>query len=353
MFTGNFPAHGLLAAIALPEPSFPSSNVVLAIWVTLAILAIVGSALASGIEIGCYSVNRVRLSLRLARTPRDVAAHRLRDELDKPDRLLGTLLISNNLVNALAATATTEIFARSTLGELEASLLNVIILAPLMFLFGEVLPKELFRVEADRLTYAFAAPLRYVRWMLTLTGLLPAVALLTRVVERAAGLKNEALGDARQRVAQLLKEGAGHGVLSESQVSLMDRAMLLRGLRVVDEMVPWAQVRALPADADRESALRVVAASGNKRLPLVDRTGRVVGVLRGLDLLLRPRETPLAMATPPARFRPDVGVREALTVLLERRGRIGIVEDDAGRPIGLVTARDLVEPLTGELADLS
>jgi len=339
--------------MTMPSSPMLTPDVVLAMWVLLAIVSIVGSALASGVEIGFYSINRVRLTLRLSRVPRDVAAHRLKDEIDKPDRLLGTILISNNLVNALAAAATTEIFARTTLGELEASIVNVLILAPLLLLFGEVLPKELFRVEADRLTYAFVTPLRYVRWLLTLTGLLPAVAFLTRLTERAAGLKAEALGDARQRVAQLLKEGAGHGVLSESQVSLMDRAMLIRGLKVADEMVPWASVRALPAEVDRDSALRVVATSGHKRLPLVDRTGRVVGVLRGLDLLLRPREAPGAMATPPARFRPDVGVREALTVLLERRGRVGIVEDETGRPLGLVTARDLVEPLTGELADLS
>lgn len=330
-----------------------TSDPMIFVWGGVYVAAVGTAALINGVELGCYSVNRVRLDVRAERDkPADIRARRLRRELSKPDVLLSTLLIAANVMGFVGAVALTEVFERSGMSKAGTAVLSAAVLGPCLFVFGDAVPKELFRVNAERLTYALSGPLTGLRLGLTYTGVLPVVRGLTRLAERALGLQGEGISDARQRIAQLLKEGAGAGVLSESQVSLMDRAMLLRGVKVRDEMVPWTSVRVIAADADRGRLLRVLGDVPHVRLPAVDRSGRVVGVLRQIDLHLRPEVAPAALLREPARLRETWGVREALVAVRASPARLGIVEDDAGKPVGVVTPKDLIEPLTGEIHGL-
>ena len=321
-------------------------------WTALGVVGLAGSALCSGMELGIYSLNRVRLDLRIAARPPRPSATIIKDEIQHPGRLVATLLIGNNLFHYLIASASTAILAGAALSDAGAVAANFAIILPLVLVVGEALPKELFRVEADRLTYVFARPLRLMRAVFSLIGILPLVSVVARLAERLAGLKpDEHLGDARQRMALLLKEGASSGALSESQTSLVDRALALRDETVEDEMVPWDQVRRLSSDTDRARATRFAASQPSSRLPVVDRAGRVVGILRQIDLYTTPSDVPLEqLLTPPVRFDPETRVLDAVQTLLTSPSRLGVVERD-GRAIGIVTAKDLVEPLTGELPD--
>jgi len=338
------------------------------LWVT-AFAGIVGTALCSGMEIACYAISRVRLALRAGRTPPDPAARIIRAELEHPDRLLATLLIWMNIATYAGALAVTRLLESRVQSPALLALLNTCVLAPVLFIFIEALPKELFRTEADRLAYLFARPLAAARGVLTALGVLPLVQGLTRLVEKAGGLPRETISDARQRIALLLKEGAGHGVLSESQVTLVDRALMLRGVTVGDEMVPWSLVRSVPLDADRARVLKIIGATRHARVPVVGAIGQlgarnavhgtgsvlrwgVVGVLEQIDLYLHPDAAIAELVKPIVRFGRGASVREALLMLRENRCAMGVVEDDHGRPVGIVTARDLVEPLTGELGEV-
>ncbi len=323
-----------------------------AMWLVLVLGSLALSAVFSGIEIGCYSLNRVRLDLRAMQTPPDRSARVMRDELSRPDRILATLLIANNIAHYFLAMGATNALAGAGLSDRAVLIVSNLTLTPLIFVFGEALPKEIFRIEADRLAYPFAFALRVLRVALTVTGVLPAVGVITRSFERVTGLPPQRLADARQRIAQLLKEGAVAGMLSESQVTLLDRAMVFRAVTVGDEMIAWAKVRSLPLDSSRNIVRRLIGESVHARLPVTDRTGRVVGIVRQLDLHLRPEAPLQALLRAPVRLRRTNSVREALVELRRSDSKLGVVEDAAGRPVGIVTLKDLVEPLTGELADL-
>ncbi|MCC6229168.1 MAG: DUF21 domain-containing protein [Phycisphaerales bacterium] len=317
-------------------------------WWALLGLGLLASALSSGIEMGCYSLNRVRLMIR-AESPSDHAARRIRAELERPDRLLSTLMIAQTLGGAMVTQALVALLGQRSEGEVFA--LNVLVVAPLMFIFGDAMPKELFRNEADRLTYKFAWPLSALRVVLTYTGVMPALMTAARVIEYVLRIPsdNTHIADARQRIATLLKEGS-EGVLSESQSSLIDRALTFRSTLISDEMIPWAQVRTLSIDWDRGKLVRFAAVQASSRLPVVDSKGRVVGVLRQIDLHTFPDAPIESLLRRPAILSPSMGVLEALRRIRAADAPLGIVERDA-RPVGLVTAKDLVEPLTGELPD--
>lgn len=320
----------------------------IALWLLGLIVCLIASGIVSGTEIGLYSLNKVRLSLRAAKG--DLNARVISTELARPARLLAMLLICNNIIHYLSAIAITEVFSHQGLHVETVALVSSLVLTPILFVFGEAMPKELFRANADRLTYTFAIPLRAARVLLTISGVLPVVHLLTLATERAAGLRDEGLADERQRVAQLLKEGAGVGVLSESQITLLDRAMLLGNVTVGDEMTPWAKVRTLPADVDRARAIRLMGDVVHSWVPLIDRAGGVLGVLRQLDLFLKPDREPLSLVRSPVLLSPTAKVREALLELRQNLAPVGIVIDAAGRPLGIVKPKDLVEALTGEMA---
>jgi CBS domain containing-hemolysin-like protein len=311
---------------------------------------ILASALCSGIETGCYSVNRVRLDLRAGRsTPIDHAARIIRTELELPERLLATLLIGNNVVHFLSAESMHAFLHPFGLPEVAQAVLNTLVIAPVLFVLGEAVPKELFRIRAEQLTYQCSRFLLALRLSLTVTGVLSLVRLVVGAAERLAGLPPAAASDARQQISTLLKEGATHGVLSDSQVTLLDRALAFAGVTVGDEMTPWAQVKALPADADHARAIRLLAQVAFTRLPVVDRYGKVVGVVRQVDLHLQPTGTVAKVMTPVVRLRKSTPVPEALRMLAGARSRMAVIEDDAGLPLGIASTRDLVEPLTGQL----
>src|SRR5436309_2136726 len=145
------------------------------VWWALVLVGTLGMGVASGVEMGSYALSRVRLNVRA-----DWRARVLRRELERPDRLLATLLIASNLFSYLGAMGLTNLLARAGLSDWQIVLVNTLILTPVLFVFAESLPKELFRIEADRLTYAFAGPLAAFRWILTVTGILPAVTWIGR-----------------------------------------------------------------------------------------------------------------------------------------------------------------------------
>ncbi|MFN0010787.1 MAG: CNNM domain-containing protein [Phycisphaerales bacterium] len=323
-------------------------------YCALSLAGLIGSALCAGGEMGCYTVNRVRLNLRAraaALDPgSDEAARVLAAELEHPARLLAVLLVGYNLFSYFLSLGLTALLEARGYTEWLIIILSTVLIGPVLFVLIDTLPKELFRAEADTLTYAIARPVRWFRVLLTATLVLPAVQATARFASHLLGGGDDsAIPTARERMAALLKEGVRHGALSESQVTLLDRAMALRDATVRDEMTPWPRVHKLPLDTEPRRALELACAAGSTRFPVVDARGQVVGVVNHLDLALQPGRTLADLMQPPVFLSPGLSVRAALLQLSETDSPLAVVIAD-GRPVGVATAKDLVEPLTGELA---
>lgn len=317
------------------------------LWSSLGLVGLLCSALWSGAETGCYTLNRVRLGVRAASGAK--SAVRVRKLLDHPESLLATLLIGNNLSNYLGTMGLTSLLIGLGVAEAKIVLLNTVVLAPLILVFCEALPKEVFRRASDTLTYRIAGVLTLMRLVFTACGALPLVVWLSRAVGRLAGLGSvPGLVDSRTRIASLLKEGSASGAISETQSSLIDRATQFTGATVGEELVPWEGVRTIAAGLDRSRALLAMQRAGFAAYPVVDGRGRVVGMVGHIEVLLE-REKPWAsLVAPPVRVAPETRAVEALRLLRKAGQTLAIVEQN-GRPVGLVTVKDLVEPLVGDL----
>lgn len=324
-----------------------------AVWTLLAVLGTVGSALCAGGEMGVYALNRVRLAVR-ARAPGRDSADILRAELEHTPRLLATLLVGYNLFSYAASVGMTNLLTANGYGERAIIAINVLVIAPVLFVLADTLPKELFRAEADRLMYALARPLRGFRLLLTWSLVLPATQAAARALgSLLGGAGEEAIGGARERIATLLKEGQRHGLMSETQVTLLDRALALRGARVGDEIVPWNRVAVIETTWNRRRVMPFIARHGFTRYPLVDAAGRVKGVVEHLDLCLHERAELASLAEPVLELSEDVPVREALVRMAEAGANLAVVMPIGPlrlrrTPLGIVTRKDLIEPLTGD-----
>jgi len=319
-------------------------------WLVLALAGLAGSALWSGTETSMYCLSRVRLAVRTGEPGvRGRAARVLAAELDRPDRVLATILLGNNACNYLGTLGLTAILEGRGYGTVTMIALQVAVLTPVLLVFGESVPKELFRVHADAMAPRVAPTLRAVRVLATVTGVLPLISVFSSAVGRLSGTRVTDIGGTQaERFAELLGESVSRGAISEEQARLAERALAFGRLRVRDVMVPWSRAAAVHDDWPRTRVVGATSRSAFSRVPVIGERGDVVGVAE-CARLQADAEASLSDVTGPAAWvDADSDLRSALVALRTAGTPLGLV-GRSGRPLGLVTVKDLVEPLIGAM----
>ena len=322
--------------------------------VGLAVLALVLllllSALFSGSETGMYSVSRAMLDAEAARgrwTPR-----LLRRLLRKDAGFLVTLLIGNNLMLELL-THRAELHVLSLgVPPWAREIMVALLLTPIVFFFGELLPKDQFHRRPQRLLLV-ATPFLAVARVLFLPLAWPIDA-LSRGLERLLGLESREVTRAlrREEMLAVLQEGTRTGALAPRAESLARNVLVLRETPVSKLMVPWSRVRTLDLDVPRQARREAAEPSEFSRLPVVTRqdgSEAVVGYVHLLDYL--GGELPLSECLRPLpELAPDVAVDRALARLRVSGQRLALVGTPEA-PQGLVTLMDLVEAISRQSRD--
>ena len=315
--------------------------------ILVALVGVVGSAIFSGLETGLYVIDRVRLAVRAGRGARNASA--LEAEIERPERILSSLLIANNAANFAGSLGVAAILSSFVVSDWWVVVLNTVVVVPLLFIFGETIPKDLFRTRSDQWMLAFTPVLVWLRRGLTILGLVPLLGLVAKIVQSVIRSPRGIDPTARARVSRLFRESAESGALTEEQLDLADRVMSLRRLTVAGEMTPWRQVvTAREPDIERDVG-RLAGRTRRSRLPVLGADGRVVGIASVQELLLGDRPAAEVLDRAVIRFDPDTPAMTALELLRVDRRQIGIVESADGRPLGVITLKDLVEPLLGDL----
>jgi len=319
-------------------------------WVLMAI-GLIGSALYSGLETGVYRINRVRLQILAHQTQR--SAHILHRLIHRPSTLLSTLLIGNNIANYLGTASLAVILGHWGLNDWQVIVVNVLAITPLLLIFGETLPKDLFSAHTDRLTYRFASFLDMSRKVFFFCGLLPITEAFSRLASRLLRVPLHDMSfHPRRQVELLVKEGVGRGLLSDEQSAIVERVLELSTHSVCDEMTPWERVTKVNADDPPSVMWDLADRTSHTRFPLVDSAGVVLGVVNVYDALVHDQATcpPLhELMSKPLSLDAQAPLRSALTTLQTTHTPLAIVTRQ-NKPVGVVTIKDLVEPITGELA---
>jgi len=343
-----------------------SGPVAMTLWLggTLAGLGL--SALYSGLETGLYTINRIRLRLRSESG--EPAAVILQALLRDRPSLLGTLLIGNNIANYVGTSCVVGLFSTLPYGRLadwQISILVPVIFTPLLLIFGEIVPKNIFRYYTDRYSYRFARALKWSRRLFRWCGLLVLVEQLTALLIWAAGRRGAAAEvnpfHPRRQLGLLIRESSHQGALTPYQSILVDRVMNLRNVTVASAMVPLARVQAVPRTITRDELIERLRGQGGKpihvsRVPVYDEQAgptRILGLINTNEVVgSTDRVSSLdAFIYGTVRLRPDATVTHALFALQRARRAMGIVATGAGDAVGVVTIKDLVEEITGEIEE--
>ncbi|MEO1008046.1 MAG: CNNM domain-containing protein [Planctomycetota bacterium] len=323
------------------------SGVEIAAWTALALAGLAGSAIASGLEMGVYALGRYGLETRALRGERSAVL--LRGELSRTDRLLATLLVHNNLCNYLGVLGVSSLLTAGGLGAGAVLLAQSVIVAPVLLILAESVPKELFRVGADSLTYRAAPLLRALRLFYVWIGVVPLVRIAGRAM--AAIIGGGGLGgsaDSRQRMAVLLKDAGSADRVGDEHAMLIDRALAMGRTTVADEMLPWSAAQHVQLGASPPHVRRVLGTNPGSTVPITDAAGAVIGLAGAVDLLTGAVASPENLKPVPFVER-DTPAVVAIRKMLAAGADLAVVGAPR-RPVGIVTLRHLAEPLLGSEA---
>jgi len=310
------------------------------------------SFLYSGLETGTYAVNKIRLDLQAESGRR--RARRLRAMQRDPGRSLIVLLVGNNLANYLASAGLVLVLQRR--GWLYADWYSVAILTPLIFIFCELLPKNLFHRHGETLTYALSWFLNVSRWTFTVLGVVGLIRILVWTAMRLAGRR---IGPhysplvRGQHIAGILAEGRASGALTHAQSLIAERVVNIGRVRLSDAMVPLDRAVLAPDTVTSEDVRALLREHGHPRVGVyAGRRRNIVGVLNAYDVLLDTSGSPpSAHLRPPVKLPETWGIIEALFELQRRREAMAFVVSSDGQYVGLATVKDLVEEIVGELEE--
>jgi magnesium and cobalt exporter, CNNM family len=278
---------------------------------------------------------------------------------DMRERLIGALLLGNNIANIGASALATGIFTAwfGDVGVLYATGVMTV----LVVIFAEVLPKTIAIRAPDRVSLLVARPMRVT--MFVLGPLLTVIEAVVRVLMRLIGFKvgaNQPILSPTERL-----RGAVDLLHHEGKVEKLDRDMFgglldLRELQVSDVMVHRTEMVMVNADLPPEELVREVLASEYTRIPLWrERPENIIGVLHAKDLLrvIRSSEGDMSridvssIALPPW-FVPEMrSVSEQLKAFRRRKTHFALVVDEYGEVEGIVTLEDILEEIVGDISD--
>jgi CBS domain containing-hemolysin-like protein len=314
----------------------------------LLVACLLATAVYGGAETGFYTLSRQRLDLDRWRG-RKIA--RLVGWLLQDDAgLLVTLLIGGNITLEVSSFLANEVLIDLHFPARGRGLVSALILTPVVFLFAEVLPKDLFRRRPHGLvsrTALFIAASRVLLWPLVL-----ALRVLSAVIAALFGLEARAVTGyhGRELVLSFLEEGRRAGILPAHAEALAHNALKLRSIPISRVMLPWDKVVCLREGTSEEELVRTVRESAWTRLPVVDAEGRVLGYVHQIEVLAaEPGKLVLAHLRPLLALPPELSVARALLRLRASAARLALVGTPEA-PVGMVALKDLVEEISGELA---
>ncbi len=281
------------------------------------------------------------------------AALAARDLLDHTSRLLVTILLGNNLVNILGASAASAL-AIAYLGETTGLLVSTVAMTLLVLVFCEVLPKAAAARHPRRIGFTVALPIYVLHQLLR-----PVHLLFDRIVEpvvrRVGGSAGEDGQEGGTESVLRLARASATGEPDGSPVAIMGATAGAAEMTVDEIMVPRTEIVAFPSSMRPADLLESVLAERYTRVPIYSETiDEVEGVVHLKDLveLVRSGGTDVAAVLRPVLRVPE---RKPILSLLREMQRgfmhMALVKDEFGVTQGLLTAEDILEEIVGEIRD--
>jgi CBS domain containing-hemolysin-like protein len=302
----------------------------------------------SGSEIGVVSADQIKLRHEAAKGSK--GAKLAIAMLKKPEWLLSTTLVGTNIAVVTNTTMVTALMIHF-FGD-QGSWLAVVLAAPLIWVFGEIVPKSVFQQRADTLTPIVIFALRF--FSLLFWPILIFFSAVTKLLAKLLGGTDRNPFTLREEMVTMLKmPAAADGDIQPVEKQMIQRLFSFSETRVEDSMRPLIQVTAIDREATCGEARRLAIETSHARLPVFEeRVDQIVGMLYVLDLLGEAAERPITDFIRDALYVPATKSVQDLLMQLRQTGEVvAVVVDEFGAAEGIVTVEDIVEEVVEDLSD--
>lgn len=317
------------------------------------------SALFSGSETALTATSRARMHKLESDGNRRAA--RVNSLIRERERLIGAILLGNNLVNILATALASMLFSHLFGASILAVTAATVTMTVLVVIFSEVAPKTAALARPDSIAMAVAPIMRWIVLILS-----PVTWILQWIVRgglKAFGIhlaKDEHIFSAADELRGAVELHHEEGGLEKGARDLFRGALDLDDIRVDEIMIHRKEIDMLDIDEKPSALIAQALKSGHTRLPLFrDSTENIVGVLHAKDLLSALWEAhgdtskiSIAELARQPYFAPEqTSLAEQLDNFKRRREHFALIVDEYGSIMGLVTLEDIIEEIVGEIED--
>lgn len=329
---------------------------------TLIALTIILSGFFSGSEIAFVSANRLKLEIESRKTSRTGKV--VNYFVNSPETFLTTTLVGNNIVNVIYATLMTLFLVEPITGVYQGMIgslpspvtmlvLQTFIASVVIMIFGEILPKAIFRIHADWWIKIVAVPQQICNWLFK--PLIWIANKASNVIIRMVQPDSEPAEQIfrRQDVELIFKElrDSGGSDLDKEDSAILHNVLELSSKRVKESMIPRTDIVAVEKNTSIEETLKFFISSGFSKLPVYQESiDDIIGAIFAYDLFSNPDNLTEIMR--PIKLVPaSQKSKDLLTEFRKSNISLAVVIDEYGGTAGMVTIEDLLEEVVGDIQD--
>jgi gliding motility-associated protein GldE len=317
--------------------------------VSLVILLIL-SALVSGAEIAFFSLSKSDIDNAIEDNLSNIKT--VEKQLEKPQKLLATILIANNFINILFIIIFTyigEYFFGGISSTTIKFLLEVVLVTFLILLFGEVLPKVYATRNALKFARFMAKPILFLNSVLSFLSV-PLMS-LTRIIEkRLKGKQSDLSVDTLTEALKLSTSDA-----SDEEQKILEGIVSFGNTETIQVMCPRIDVFSLSIDLNFGAILKKITQNGHARIPIYeDNIDNIKGILYTKDLLAHINKKTFKWQNllREAFFVPENKKLDDLLIeFKDKKTHLAIVVDEYGGTSGIITLEDIIEEIVGDIND--
>lgn len=321
------------------------------IQLLILVLLLLMSAFFSSTETALTTVNKIRV--RTLAENGDKQAEYVLKIIEDPSKMLSAILIGNNVVNlyasSLATVLATHIWGNKIVG-IATGILTLLIL-----IFGEITPKTVATIQAERIAFRFAKIIYYI--MTVLTPVIFVVNQLSFLVLKLLRVDVKAKGESitEDELRTIVEVSHEEGVIESDEKQMINNVFDLGDSQAKDVMVPRVSVVCADIDSTYEEMLETFKEERFTRIPIFEETpDNIVGILNMKDLVLYKQGTPFHVSDflREAFFTHEFkNTYELFHEMRQASMTMSIVLDEYGSMVGLITMEDILEEIVGEIRD--
>lgn len=337
-----------------PEPSslllLISINWPLASGILALLVLLIFSALISGSEVAFFSLSKTDLD----DNSNDISHKKqlVIDQLERPKKLLATILIANNFINILIVLLFAYLgeFFFSAIPPALRFLLEVVLITFLILLFGEVLPKIYASRNALKFASFMVLPIKILNSLLTFLSI-PLMSLTSIVEKRLSKKKSDFSVETLSQALELTSEET----TTKEEQKILKGIVTFGNTETVHVMCPRMDLFALSDDESIVEVVKKIVKNGHSRIPVYhENIDNIVGILYTKDLLPHLHKKTFQwkkILRNPFYVPENKKLDDLLKEFQEMKNHLAIVVDEYGGTSGIVTLEDVIEEIVGDISD--